>query len=173
MDFSLRAWEYTDGPALVRAADNKEIAKWLTDLFPHPYTEKDALSFITACRNMPETAQMNRAIVIDGNAAGSVSLSFASDIRTGTAELGYWLSEDYWGQGIMTEAVRRLLAEALSSVPLRRIEAHIFAGNGRSAQVLLNNGFHLESVLEKAIIKYGVVQDEELYVLLPGDQRKK
>ncbi len=165
MCLEIRKWEYADGQDLVAAADNEKIAVWLTDLFPHPYTESDALSFISFCLNTPESAQMNRAVVYQGKAVGSCSLSFGTGIREGTAEIGYWLAEPFWGQGIMTEAVRLLIREGTAERELHRIEAHIISGNKRSARVLEKNGFIKEAVLRGSVRKDGAYLDEIIYAL--------
>ena len=66
MDYLLRKWEFSDGPALVTAADDPRVARYLRDFFPSPYTEEDALQYITYCRNTADDLEYNRAIVIDG-----------------------------------------------------------------------------------------------------------
>ena len=64
----LRKWEFSDGPALVRAANDPLVGKYLRDSFPSPYTEDDALQFITYCLNTPDDLELNRAIVLNGQA---------------------------------------------------------------------------------------------------------
>ncbi len=42
----------------------------------------------------------NRAIVVDGKVIGSIGIFIKNDVCEKSGELGYWLSEDYWLQGI-------------------------------------------------------------------------
>jgi RimJ/RimL family protein N-acetyltransferase len=58
-----------------------------------------------------------------------------------TATLGYWLGEDFWGRGIMTEAVAAFIDFCFENFPLRRVSAEVFANNPASARVLEKAGF--------------------------------
>jgi RimJ/RimL family protein N-acetyltransferase len=49
------------------------------------------------------------AIVIDGKAAGGIGIVLKTDVERITAEIGYWLGENYWNKGIMTEAVKQFV----------------------------------------------------------------
>ena len=50
--------------------------------------------------------------------------------------MGYWLGEECWGRGIMTEAVTAVTDFCFDNFPLRRISAEVFANNPASARVL-------------------------------------
>jgi RimJ/RimL family protein N-acetyltransferase len=84
-------------------------------------------------RNDPET--VIRTIDLDGVVAGNV-LSFVAD---GKRVVGYWIAREFWGRGIATEALARLL-EIVSERPL---EATVLPGNDASVRVLEKNGFRL------------------------------
>ena len=101
MEFILRQWRREDAADVLRYANNDKIARNLRDVFPHPYTLEDAKEFITDCLEAKESL-MFRAIEVDGHAVGSIALCLGSDVYRMTAELGYWLAEDFWGKGIMT-----------------------------------------------------------------------
>ena len=87
---------------------NPNIAANLRNIFPSPYTLADAKWFVEDCIAQGETRQLMRAIAVNGRAAGSISVSRKDDVYEKSAELGYWLAEDYWGRGIMAEAVRQI-----------------------------------------------------------------
>lgn len=88
--FRLRPWQATDGPSLVRHANDREIWRNLWDVFPHPYTAADADKWlrIAAAEPWPEGLY---AIEVDGEAAGVLSLARRHDIERFSAEIGYWL----------------------------------------------------------------------------------
>ena len=136
-------------------------------MFPHPYALADAQGFLDICiAGDPETS-LFRAIEIDGRAAGSIALCRGSDVYQKTAELGYWLAEDFWGKGIMTRAVRQICEEGFTRWDgLVRIYAEPFAHNAGSRRVLEKAGFTLEGVLRQSVFKRNEVCDSCMYALL-------
>jgi|GEM_PF-407525 len=65
-------------------------------------------------------------------------------------ELGYEIGERWWHQGIMTEAVRRVIQFFFEEVGLNRIAARHNATNPRSGGVMINAGMSLEGVQRQA-----------------------
>jgi len=111
-DFKLRTWKPEDAASLAAAANNPAIACWLRNTFPNPYTQKDAVWFISDCISNAGKNQLAYAIEADGKAVGSVGVFVKDDVYEKSAELGYWLSEEYWGKRMMSEAVRLICKEA-------------------------------------------------------------
>ena len=64
--------------------------------------------------------------------AGTVMPMPGSDVERLSAEIGYWLGREFWGRGIMTEAVRAATAYALENLKLVRVFAVPFATNAAS-----------------------------------------
>ncbi len=168
-DFILRPWELEDACVLARFADNPRIAANLRDAFPHPYTPADAREFVSACVANEGRGQLTRAIELDGEAAGSVAVFVGADVYRRSAELGYWLAEDYWGRGVMTRAVRQICREAFERFDVVRIYAEPFEGNAGSRRVLEKAGFTLEGVMRAGVYKNGAVQSYCMYSLLRGE----
>ena len=166
MEFQLRKWRSGDAEDVARFADNEKIARNLRDVFPHPYTLADARGFVDSCAEEDGERQMFRAIVIGGRAAGSISLLCGEDVYRKSAELGYWLAEDFWGRGVMTEAVRQLCAEGFARWDIARIFAEPYAGNLGSRRVLEKAGFTLEGIMRQGVCKRGEMQDFCMYALL-------
>lgn len=170
MDFTLRPWRREDAGDLLRYANNEKIARNLRDVFPFPYILTDAQEFIESCLAADEEKQLFRAIEVDGHAVGSIALCLGSDVYRMTAELGYWLAEDFWGKGIMTEAVQRICEEGAGRwEDLLRIYAEPFAHNTASHRVLEKAGFQLEGILRHGVCKRGRVYDACMYALLVED----
>ena len=167
MDFILRPWRREDAADVAKYANNEKIARNLRDVFPHPYALADAQGFLDICiAGDPETS-LFRAIEIDGRAAGSIALCRGSDVYQKTAELGYWLAEDYWGQEIMTRAVQQICEEGAERwEDLLRIYAEPFAHNAASRRVLEKAGFTMEGVLRRSVFKRNEVHDSCMYALL-------
>jgi len=132
-----------DVPALVRLADNPRIAERLLRL-PHPYTRADGLAFVEILA--PREDNRVYAITRGGTFVGIVSLMFS---ETQAPELGYWLGEPFWGDGLMSEALGALLAAAAATGAFPVIRARALASNGASLRILQKSGFvRTGSVLE-------------------------
>ena len=161
---TLRKWTLADADDLAAISDNKKIADYMRDRFPNPYTREDAEYYIKLCRF--DKWELSRAIELDGKIVGSVSLSREGDVSVKTSELGYWVGENFWGQGIATAAVKKICAFGFEKLELVRIYANVFEKNFASMRVLEKCGFELEGRLRKAIFKNGVIQDAFLYSLI-------
>ena len=130
MEFILRKWQPEDARDLAEAADNPKIAGNLRNVFPNPYRLEDAEWFINDCISKGDEAQslqITRAIVVDGKAAGGIGITVKDDVFAKSAELGYWLCEDYWRQGITSRAVKMICKEAFEKFD---IVVHIGVGRG-------------------------------------------
>src|SRR5215469_4395317 len=129
--------------------------------FPHPYTIQDAHEFLQ--RATTEQPEMKFCVDIEGAAVGGICVHPGQDVHRHTATVGYWLGEQFWGRGIMTEVVTAVTDFCFKNFPLRRISAEVFASNPASARVLEKSGFTFEGRLENDVVKDGKVLDSMLY----------
>ena len=160
-DWQIRSWHSEDESNLTRYASNRNISINLRNAFPYPYTAEHARAWIElASAQVPES---NFAIASLEEAIGGIGLRLGEDVFGRTAEIGYWLAQPYWGQGIATKAVVALTDFAFSEFDLVRVEAHVFEGNPASARVLEKAGYSLEGRLRKSITKEGRTLDRFLY----------
>jgi len=97
---------------------------------------------------------------------GGIGLEPRQDVYRKTALIGYWLSEELWGRGIMPEAVKLVTNYAFTQLDFIRIQASVYSKNPASMRVLEKAGYVKESVMKNAVIKNGVVMDEHLYAIL-------
>jgi len=93
------------------------------------------------------------AIEADGRVVGLVSLEVAQESRT--AELGYDLARDVWGQGLATEAASAVVDWGFREYGLARIFAEADARNGRSLRVMERLGMTREGVHRRDQIERG------------------
>jgi RimJ/RimL family protein N-acetyltransferase len=157
----IRDWRLDDADALLRHADNRRVWRNLKDRFPHPYTRMDAERWLTeVCARWPRT---QFAIEVDGEAAGAIGLEPQADVFRGSAEIGFWLGEAYWGRGIATDAVRAFTEVALDELGLRRLFAGVFEWNPASMRVLEKAGYAREGLLRRSVVKDGQTIDQVLY----------
>jgi RimJ/RimL family protein N-acetyltransferase len=163
----LRPWNETDIDNLVKFAGNYNIFKNMSDAFPHPYTLQDGEKFIATALQLQPARLF--AIEVNGQAVGSIGFFPQSDIHAKNAEMGYWLAQEYWGQGIMTEAVEQLAEYAFEVFDINRIFARPFGTNKASHRVLEKSGFVLEACFEKTLFKQGEFLDEKIYARRKND----
>ena len=163
----LRPWSAGDEPSLVRHANNYKIWRNLRDGFPHPYTLADAKQWVSfAQQKSPQTLF---AVEVGGEAVGSVRLFPKSDIERLSAEIGYWIGEATWGNGIATAAVRTLSTYGFKELGLTRIFAVPLVSNPASMRVLEKAGYVREGVLRRSTIKEGIVLEQVLYAITDMD----
>jgi RimJ/RimL family protein N-acetyltransferase len=171
--FALRRWLAADLDALLRHADDPQLVRGLSERFPNPYTRADGEAFLAG--RVVDLAQPVLAIEIDGEACGGIGLRQGSGERRHSAELGYWLGRQHWGQGWMTRIVASYLDWAVPALALYRVEAHVLNSNPASARVLLKNGFQEEGVRRCALLKQGQVHDLRMFsrIHLPVDELRE
>jgi len=161
--FTLRPFSMEDLDDLVRYANNEKIAKNLTDMFPHPYGKEDGKRFLKMI--MAHEPLHVMAIEIEGVASGAIGIHPKEDIQRKNAELGYWLAEPFWGNGIISEAIKKMVKYAFENFDINRIYARPFGDNKASQRVLEKAGFELETTFKNTLIKNGVYQDEHYYAV--------
>lgn len=160
----IRPWKLEDIPSLVNYANNINIWNNLRNSFPHPYTEENARIWIEAA--MIESPFINFAIDLDGEAIGGIGLIFNTDVYVHSAEIGYWIGEPFWHQGIATEAIRQMVEYSFYYFDLIRIYAEVFENNKSSMRALEKNGFYLEGVRRKSVFKNQQLMDDYIWVKL-------
>ena len=158
---TIRPWRLDDAESIARHANNRKIWLGVRDLFPHPYTIQDGQEFLQ--RAISEQSEMRFCVEVAGAAVGGIGVHPGEDVHRHTATIGYWLGEEFWGRGIMTEAVIAVTDFCFKNLPLRRISAEVFANNPASARVLENAGFILEGRLKNHVLKDGKLLDSLLY----------
>ena len=169
MKCRIRKWELSDAKDLAVALSNKKVQDNLRDGLPYPYTEQDGKEFISAMLSADESETFAFAITVDNMVIGSIGIFRQGNIHRQTAELGYYIAEEYWGKGIMTEAVKQICEYVFANSDIIRIYAEPFAYNIASCRVLEKVGFQYEGTLRSNAVKNGKVIDMEMYSLLKAE----
>ncbi|MEP6846128.1 MAG: GNAT family N-acetyltransferase [Panacibacter sp.] len=163
-NISLRPWQREDAQALAAIANNRNIFNNLRDHLPHPYTVMDALQWVAHCKD--QNPVINFAVIYNGKVAGSIGCVPKTDVYRKSMEIGYFIGEQFKGLGIATEAVRILLEYIAHRFDVVRIYAEVFSHNKASMRVLRKNGFYLEGIRRKSVIKNNLVMDDYIWVKL-------
>ncbi len=162
----IKKWDLTDAAALAASLSNKKVQDNLRDGLPYPYTEQDGIDYIHAMLSADEDETFAFAITADNQVVGSISILRQGNIHRQTAELGYYIAEEFWGKGIMTEAVKQICEYVFDKSDIIRIYAEPFAYNTASCRVLEKAGFQYEGTLRSNAVKNGKVLDMKMYALL-------
>lgn len=163
LNVTLRPWTMSDLGSLVSFANNKKIANNMTDQFPHPYTIEKGKAFIEFATSSSPLHIF--AIDVNNHAAGGIGLHPQSDIYCKNAELGYWLAEHYWGKGIVSMAIEKMVNYGFDTFNITRIFARPFGSNLASQRVLEKAGFTLEARFNNTLFKNGEYVDELVYAI--------
>jgi len=150
-----------DAPSIARHANNRKIWMNLRDGLPHPYTIDAARAWIDG--QAQQNPRVGFVIDVGGEAIGGIGLTLGTDIERCSAEVGYWLAEDFWGRGITTAALQRICRYAFDDLGLLRVFATPIVWNPASCRVLEKAGFEREGIMRNACIKDDKVTDMALY----------
>jgi ribosomal-protein-alanine N-acetyltransferase len=162
--FIIRGWKKGDEISLQKNANNPKVSACLMDRFPCPYTMEAATYWVNNL--LDQDPLINFAITIDDKVIGGIGIEPRQDVYRKTAILGYWLSEELWGRGIMPEAVKLVTDYAFSQLGFIRIQASVYSVNPASMRVLEKAGYVKEGIMRNAVIKNNLVMDEHLYAIL-------
>ena len=166
MEIKIRRWKIEDKSELAEVLNNRNILNNLRDGVPYPYTENDAADFINAMLSADPDKTFAFAITLDDKVIGSIGVFRQENIHCRTAELGYYLGEQYWGKGYMTEAVKQACGFVFENSDIIRIYAEPFAYNTGSCRVLEKAGFVYEGTLRSNAYKNGNIIDMKMYALV-------
>lgn len=173
MTCKIRKWQLSDAEALAAVLSNKNILNNLRDGLPYPYTEKDAKAYISAMLSDDENNVFAFAVTVNSSVVGSIGAFRQDNIHSRTAELGYYLAEEYWGQGIMTEAVKQIINYIFDHTDIIRIFAEPFRFNLGSCRVLEKAGFVCEGILRSNAVKNGKIEDMKMYSIIKIPKQQK
>lgn len=137
----LRPWQESDAECLYEYAKDPLVgpsAGWV----PHTSIEnsreiiRDILS---------DDGTYAVCLKVDGKPIGSISLfkptQISIELEPSDMEIGYWLATPFWGQGIIPEAINRLLEYAFLTLGCTTVWCGYFEGNEKSKRCMEKCGF--------------------------------
>jgi RimJ/RimL family protein N-acetyltransferase len=139
----LRALRPADAPDLQRFAGDIEVARMLAQV-PHPYPDGEADAFIAEMAGADLTYEPMRvfAIETEGRFAGTIGVTSTTFFRQDPVGFGYWIGKPFWGRGLMTEAVRAIIAEfVFGTLGRREIVSGMYTDNVASWRIQEKLGF--------------------------------
>lgn len=165
----IRSLHPQDAPSMAHAADNPKVTEYMSLGFPSPYT-LDAAAFWINMNLAPPI--VNWAICLASSpetVIGGLGLKPGIDVQTHCAEVGYWIGEEHWGMGLVTECLAGLTKWVFTAPESKlagaegrrwtRLWGGVFAGNKASMRCFEKCGYVREGVLRGAVEKRGASSD--------------
>jgi [ribosomal protein S5]-alanine N-acetyltransferase len=139
---------------VLRPSDAQDIADQINDFevasklarVPHPYSHADAADFLSYAEKIARPTRLSAICLADAPDRLRGIISYEA-LEPTTCEFGYWLAKPLWGQGLMTEAARAMVAHAFEVGKVDLLKAGYFESNPASGKILQRAGF--ESVGQK------------------------
>ena len=169
-DILLRTYNIEDAQALfnVIEASRKHLHTWL-DWVDKTTKEEHSLQFIQqSLHNLHTQEQLDLGIFYRDEIIGGVGMHHWEH-DTKKAQLGYWLSEEYEGKGIMNKCMEQFLYLLFEKIGLNKVEIHFLPGNKRSAMVAERLGCKIEGVIRQSVMRNGKPEDIVIAGLLKSE----
>ena len=151
---TLRPLHPADAPEIADLADDWQVARHTANI-PHPYSLDMARDFIAAQSYEPGVRDAVFAIVLRSSLKPIGCIGLHELEENGRAEIGFWIGRRYWGQGLATEALGRLVEFAFEDCGLETLEAGAVPTNRASHHVQAKIGFVPSDVREDAAAARG------------------
>ena len=166
----LRPWQESDAAVLYKYASNPEIG--LAAGWPPHTSVENSLEIIRTVFAAPEVY----AVVLKstGEPVGSCGIMFAESLHSDVmndceAEIGYWIGQQYWGQGLIPEAVEALLHRCFNELELNVVWCGYYEGNHKSRRVCEKCGFKYHHTNHNITSPLGDIRTEHLHKMTAED----
>ncbi len=167
----LRQLKKEDAIDLFTAIDSQReyLGRWLP-FVEHTKSVSDTQVFVNSIIDLPEEImEYTFTIRIDGSLAGLIGFK-DTDRTNRKTEIGYWLSGEYQGRGVMTKSVKRLCEFAFRELNINRIQIKCAVGNSSSIAIPERIGFKPEGIeRDGELLTGGTFTDLCVYSLLKGE----
>lgn len=155
-----------DVSSLIEIMRNPVYSQNTTNI-PFPYTEANASFWVNlALEGLKEGDKYIFAIRFRDNPCIIGGIGLGIDTANNKAEMGYWLDEQYWNKGYITEAAKALLQFGFETLHLKRIFASHFSHNEASGKIMQKIGMQKEGVLKAHTLKDNEYLDHVFYAII-------
>ena len=158
----LRKMTVDDIPSLLKHVNNRAITDEILN-FPYPYEEPQAvfrISYVHQGFMKKERFVFAITTKEQKELIGEISLHLNQSLNQ--SEVGYWVGEEFWKQGIATEALGRILQFGFEELALQQIFATHRKENHASEKVLAKNGMKKGGILPNTVSRYELTREEYL-----------
>ncbi len=168
----LRKMTMRDAPSVYHYARDPEVARHvLWEAHQSVWDSRAYIRYLLSQYRNGEPGSWGIELKETGRIIGTIGyMSFSPD--NAAVEVGYSLAQEYWGQGLMTEALTAVIGETFRTLRLHRIEAMHFTDNPASGRVMAKCGMQHEGHLRERICCKGIFRDVEMWAILRRDWEK-
>lgn len=153
--------------------NNREHLSAFLPWVKYMQTVDDFSNYIKRCEQLNlQEQELNYVILLQGNIVGRIGLH-EINLQHMHASLGYWITTDASGKGIVTRCCSMLIAYAFNVLGLQRIELRASIFNQKSRAIAVNLQFTIEGILRKAELVNGVFHDLCVYSMLKDEWNGK
>lgn len=170
-DFVLRQMEPADAVDIFRTIDSQRsyLGRWLP-FVPLTRAVSDSEMYVDSVVNAPATRFDYVFTIRKGNTFVGLAGYKDTDRLNRKTEIGYWLSEPFQKQGIMTRSVARLCDYAFHELDLNRIQIKCAVENHASIAIPKRLGFTFEGIERQGeLLTGGIYTDVAVYSKLRND----
>ncbi|MEW9500756.1 GNAT family N-acetyltransferase [Jeotgalibacillus marinus] len=162
----LRKITFEDVEAMYSYGSNEDVSKYVTWNTHKTLSDtKEFVEFILSQYENKKVAPWGIEYKEKGKFIGTINfLGWQPNHKI--AEIGYVISQDYWGKGIATEAANEVIRFAFNNMDLVRIQARCFVENIGSERVMEKTGMSFEGTIRKGMFVKGQHQDLKMYSIL-------
>lgn len=161
-NIKIRKFTLSDVASLSTHANNRKIYDMVSSTFPYPYTIQDAKSWVEFCQKPSEN--LNLGICFNDKVIGGIGLRLSD--TSNFFELGYWLGEEFWNKGIITNSVKSIIEFSRNHLDIKGLSAYVLPHNHASIKILEKTRFQKIAYFEKNVQKEDVWLDRILYHLI-------
>ncbi|NOT93893.1 GNAT family N-acetyltransferase [Ferruginibacter sp.] len=158
----LREYSLQYASAFAEMRNNPKIFENGFDSTPNPYTTDVAIELFQ--KQIDKQTAERFLIFCNEQLCGEIGIWLKDDVQRLNVDLGYFVAEPFWGKGIATEAIRLMVDYTFKTFDVIRIAAGVFEHNKASMKALEKNGFILESIQKKAVVKNDRIMDDYMWV---------
>ncbi|MDP4171199.1 MAG: GNAT family protein [Bacillota bacterium] len=145
---------------------NEEVSKYVTwETHKTLSDTKEFIEFVLRQYKNKNVAPWGIEYKENGKFIGTIDF-ISWQVKHNVAEIGYVLSQDYWGKGIVTEAANEVIKFGFNKMDIVRIQARCFVENIGSARVMEKTGMSFEGIIRKGVLVKGKHQDIKMYSIL-------
>ncbi|HFG1639877.1 TPA: GNAT family N-acetyltransferase [Vibrio cholerae] len=144
--------------------EREYLSQWLA-WPPHANSEEFFLSFIKrSLHDYADGKSLVCGMIYKDKLVGNISFNSIS-YQLKKVEMGYWLSSDYQGKGIVSRSVLKLIDVAFTDLDMEKVQISAATGNQPSRNVCERLGFVLEGTITRAENLNGRIVDHAVYGL--------
>lgn len=147
------------------------LREWLDWVDAQTGQEVSKTNILKRIERAEKGDMLDLGIYLNGRLIGSMGFTKIV-VKSGRAEIGYWLSEEFEGRGIMTDCVQALVSYGFRELKLHRIEIHCSTNNAKSSAIPERLGFKLDGIFRDGSFLYDHFEDSKVYSVLEEEWKE-